>query len=135
MLRTVGEPYTQRAGHLLHLRTDIDGEMTGAEDLAELIQKLHPTAAICGLPRKEALRFIQNKENYSRDYYTGFMGELNAPMQGESNLFVNLRCMQLFPKEQKAWIYVGGGITASSDPEREWQETQAKSETMKRVFS
>ena len=135
MLDKVGKPYTQRAGHLLHLRTDIDGKMTGNQDLAELIQRLHPTAAICGLPRKEALRFIQNKEGYSRDYYTGFMGELNAPEQGVSNLFVNLRCMQLFPDQQKAWIYVGGGITASSDPEREWQETQAKSETMKKVFS
>jgi isochorismate synthase len=43
--------------------------------------------------------------------------------------------MQLFPDAKKAWAYVGGGITASSQPEKEWEETRAKSETMKRVFS
>ncbi len=131
----VGEPLTQRAGHLLHLRTDIRGKVTGNEGLPELIRRLHPTAAICGLPRSAALEFINRREGYDREYYTGFLGELNSPEPGRSDLFVNLRCMRLFPEERKAWIFVGGGITSSSDPEKEWEETQAKSEILKRVFS
>ena len=135
MLESVGEPFTQRAGHLLHLRTDMRGTLQGDNELSDLIRRLHPTAAICGLPRKQALEFIRLNEGYSRQYYTGFLGEVHFPALGSAHLFVNLRCMQLFPDEKKAWVYVGGGITASSEPDREWEETRAKSETMKRVFS
>ena len=135
LLESIGEPYTERAGHLLHLRTDLRGSLKEDHELSDLIRRLHPTAAICGLPRKEALEFIQLNEGYSREYYTGFLGEVNFPVSGSAHLFVNLRCMRMFPEEKKAWIYVGGGITASSEPEKEWEETLAKSETMKRVFS
>ncbi len=135
MLEHVGKPINQRAGNLLHLRTDIHGHLHEDKMLSDLIKRLHPTAAICGLPRKEALAFIHSNEGYSREFYTGFLGEIHHPVSGSAHLFVNLRCMQLFPKEKKVRIYVGGGITSSSDPEREWEETRAKSETMKRVFS
>lgn len=135
MLESVGEPFSQRAGHLLHLRTDLRGRLPGDNGLSDLIRRLHPTAAVCGLPRKQALEFIRLNEGYSREFYTGFLGEVHYPARGSAHLFVNLRCMRLFPKEKKAWVYVGGGITASSEPERELEETRAKSETMKRVFS
>jgi len=135
MLDSVGEPFTERAGHLLHLRTDIRGSLHDDNLLSDLIRRLHPTAAICGLPRDRALEFIQRNEGYKREYYSGFLGEVHYPVSGSAHLFVNLRCMQLFHDAKQAWIYVGGGITASSRPEKEWEETQAKSETMKRVFS
>ena len=135
MLEHVGEPFTEQAGHLLHLRTDIRGKLQGESQISDLIGRLHPTAAICGLPREKALEFIRSNEGYSREYYTGFLGEVNYPAEESAHLFVNLRCMQLFPNENKVRIYVGGGITASSEAEKEWEETCAKSETMKRVFS
>ena len=135
MLDHVGEPFTQQAGHLLHLRTNIRGRLQEDNLLSDLISRLHPTAAICGLPREQALEFIQRNEGYSREYYSGFLGEVHYPVSGSAHLFVNLRCMQLFPDAKQAWVYVGGGITASSQPEKEWEETRAKSETMKRVFS
>jgi len=135
MLEGVEGPYTQRAGHLLHLRSDLHGNLYGNETVSDLVKRLHPTAAVCGLPRDRALDFIELNEGYSRDFYTGFLGEMDFPSSGSAHLFVNLRCMQLFPEEKKALIYVGGGITSSSAPEKEWEETRAKSETMKRVFS
>ena len=135
MLDHVGEPFTQQAGHLLHLRTNIRGRLQEDNLLSDLISRLHPTAAICGLPREQALEFIQRNEGYSREYYSGFLGEVHYPVLGSAHLFVNLRCMRLFPDAKQAWVYVGGGITASSQPEKEWEETRAKSETMKRVFS
>jgi len=135
MLDHVGEPFTQQAGHLLHLRTDIRGRLQEDNLLSDLISRLHPTAAICGLPREQALEFIQRNEGYSREYYSGFLGEVHYPVSGSAHLFVNLRCMRLFPDAKQARVYVGGGITASSLPEKEWEETRAKSETLKRVFS
>lgn len=133
-LTNVGRAYTTKAGNLLHLQTDIEGNNDKDTNLAKIIRKLHPTAAVCGFPRRSAYDFILEKEGYSRGYYAGFLGELRAPKQTDFHLFVNLRCMRLFPDEHKVWIYVGGGITDSSSPEAEWEETVAKSKTMKSVL-
>ncbi len=134
-LEGVGKPYSQRAGHLVHLRTDIEGRLRPGTLPYEIIGKLHPTAAICGMPRKEAREFIDRNEGYSREYYTGYLGELMVTGKKHTNLFVNLRCMKLDPKENEVWIYVGGGITEASQAEREWEETVSKSQVMKAVFS
>ena len=91
---------------------------------------VHPTPAVCGLPKNEAKVFILENEGYDREFYTGFFGELN--LKGSSNLFVNLRCMQVL-KNQLA-LYIGGGITIDSIPEKEWEETIAKSEVMLKVL-
>ena len=141
------ETYTRKAGNLLHLCTDIQGSLNRDTGLKELIEKLHPTAAVCGLPRNEVRNFIEKEEGYSRSYYTGFLGELNlAAAEGDdskgahssvfqSSLFVNLRCMQLqMEPEPKAVIYVGGGVTIDSDPLSEWKETVDKSFIMKSVI-
>ena len=137
---------TVRAGNLLHLRTKISG-VVSKNNLKQIVKALHPTPAVCGMPKADAWDFITNNENYDREYYTGFLGELNlksekqrsARQKNQENqayraivssttLYVNLRCMQL--KNDRAYLYVGGGITKDSDPEREWEETVAKSETM-----
>ncbi len=127
--------YTHRAGTLLHLRTDISGVLNvDNSKIKDIIKVLHPTPAVCGLPKLEAKSFILSKEGYSRKFYTGFLGELNlgGEEKSESNIFVNLRCMEL--KEAIATLYIGGGITKDSDPEKEWEETVKKTETMKRVL-
>ena len=137
---------TVRAGDLLHLRTKITAELN-KENLEAVVKALHPTPAVCGMPKKKAQEFILANENYDREFYTGFLGELNLKTEKQrsnrrsnqenqayrsitntTTLYVNLRCMQL--KDDKAYIYVGGGITKDSDPEREWEETVAKSRTM-----
>ncbi len=127
--------YTHRAGTLLHLRTDIKGDLDeNAAGFENVIKILHPTPAVCGLPKKDAKAFIMRHEGYDRKFYTGFLGELNMNKRGktESNLFVNLRCMEL--KKNKAILFVGGGITKDSVPEKEWEETVRKTETMKKVL-
>ena len=122
----VSKPYTVKAGNLLHLRTDISGKLTEQLTLKEIINLLHPTPAVCGVPKQEAKDFILQNEKYSRQFYTGFLGELN--LNKTSNLYVNLRCMQVLNDQIE--IYVGGGITKDSNPESEWKETVAKSKVM-----
>lgn len=124
---------TVKAGSLLHLQTTIAAELdiSKKNSLRSLINVLHPTPAVCGLPKKTAKQFILDNENYNRSYYTGYLGELNmcsGKSSTASNLFVNLRCMEI--KDKKAEIYVGGGITKESDPEKEWIETVSKSKVM-----
>ena len=144
----VSETYTRKAGNLLHLCNDIKGYLPQENNLKDLIEKLHPTAAVCGLPRKEVLEFIIKEEGYDRSFYTGFLGELNfheddntlldksTAETSQSNLFVNLRCMELIENQQSAAvIYVGGGVTLESDPLSEWHETVQKSLIMKSVIN
>ncbi len=129
------EAYTDQAGTLLHLRTDITGKMDfDSTGLKKVLTALHPTPAVCGLPKQEAKRFILNNEGYNRKFYTGFLGELNLTTDQKitSDLFVNLRCMEI--ESTSINIYVGGGITKGSDPEKEWEETVRKTETMKKVL-
>ncbi|MBU3012999.1 chorismate-binding protein [Polaribacter vadi] len=121
---------TVKAGNLLHLRTRVEGKLSEKSDLKSLIRALHPTPAVCGLPRNLAKDFILENENYDRSFYTGFLGELN--LDKKSSLFVNLRCMAI--KNKTASIYIGGGITKDSKAKNEWQETVSKSKTMKRVL-
>jgi len=124
----VDEAESVKAGKLWHLRSEVRGVMFPNLKVGEVIRALHPTPAVCGIPTDEAQKFIQLNENYKRTFYTGFLGELNLRSQGELSLYVNLRCMEL--EEDKAFIFVGGGITEASDPESEWLETQNKSKTM-----
>lgn len=123
-------PYTVKAGSLLHLRTDISAKLKTPNLLGNLINSLHPTPAICGIPKNVATEFILKNENYNRAFYSGYLGELN--INNSTNLFVNLRCMQI--DKNTATLYIGGGITNKSNAEKEWEETVAKAEIMKRVL-
>ncbi len=136
----------------MHLKTHISGRINSDESrIKKIIETLHPTPAVCGMPKEIAQKFILENEHYKREFYTGFLGELNvkkavsrnsnrrnvennayASIKRVSNLFVNLRCMQI--QNQEAIIYIGGGITNDSNPNAEWEETVAKSVTMKKVL-
>jgi isochorismate synthase len=126
----ISEPVTAVAGPVEHIRSEISGQLRQSFTVTDILEKLHPTPAVCGMPKECALKFIQENEGYDRGYYTGFLGEISAE---ECSLFVNLRSMQM--QEDKARIYVGCGITADSDPKLEFLETVNKSLTMKRVLN
>lgn len=128
----IGKVNTIRAGKLWHLMCELTADIEAKEDLKEVLEALHPTPAVGGMPKETTKKFILHEENYDRKFYTGFIGELNIPNSSkdikQSSLFVNLRCMQLLKDSFK--IYVGGGIVHGSNPESEWQETVNKSQTM-----
>ena len=126
---SISDTHTIKAGSLLHLKADIKGEIEEFE-LKKLLNTLHPTPAVCGLPRASAKSFILSNENYDRTFYTGFLGEIN--INSETELFVNLRCVEI--DGALANIYVGGGITQDSVPEKEWLETCHKTNTIKSVL-
>lgn len=133
---SISKTETVKAGNLLHLKTKITGSLQNGCNLKSVIRALHPTPAVCGFPRDKAKSFILKNENYQRTFYTGFLGEINFDLKQEpekkSHLFVNLRCMEI--KNNKATVFVGGGITKASNAAKEWLETVAKSKTMKNVL-
>ena len=126
-------PHTVIAGDMAHLETTIRIARTGhPEDIARLLQALHPTPAICGYPQQAALEILRETELYDRQYYTGYLGPWNT--RYPSRLYINIRSMQFLPGIRRALLYAGGGLTAASVPEREWEETRLKLNTLLSVL-
>jgi isochorismate synthase len=137
----VSEPYSMKAGSIWHIKTDISGRLNSTRNLKEVIGLLHPTPAVCGLPKLGSKQFILDNENYDRTFYTGYLGEMNSSFSSDtssSDLFVNLRCMEIEMGSKievtKANLYMGCGITKDSIPEKEWEESVNKAMTMKRAL-
>lgn len=127
-------PKTVQAGNLLHLQTKFNVTLPQEkywETVNHILLDLHPTPAVCGFPKKEALDFILDHETHDREFYAGFLGPVN--LHGQSQLYVNLRCMQL--KMDTAILYAGAGIMNDSEPEKEWLETELKLNTLRNYLS
>ena len=121
-------PLNLRTGNLLHLCTHF--KMPALKvPLQLLINALHPTPAVAGVPKEKAIEFIKSEEGYNRLFYTGFLGIITKE---KKHLFVNLRCGQW--KQGKLTLFVGAGITKGSIPENEWIETQRKATTLFRIL-
>ncbi|UBD18214.1 isochorismate synthase [Bacteroides salyersiae] len=123
-------PYPAFAGALSHLKTDFHFSLPDNDSLGDLLKLLHPTPAVCGLPKEKAYQFILDHEDHERRYYSGFIGMLNP--DGKTDLYVNLRCMNI--TSEVLTLYAGGGLLASSELEDEWQETEKKMRTMKNLI-
>ncbi|WP_229321144.1 chorismate-binding protein [Larkinella knui] len=126
-------PKTVIAGNLMHLRSDysVDTQAVNFPQLGTvMLRLLHPTSAVCGMPREAAQEFILTNETHQRELYSGFLGPVNIyRTEGpETHLFVNLRCMKL--EGQEGTLYAGAGLTEDSSPAKEWRETELKCDTM-----
>lgn len=118
------ETYTHLSGNIKHLRTDLTA-VVEEHQVENLISDLHPTPAVCGIPKNFCLQKIKEIEGYQRGFYTGY---LRIDTEEELHYFVNLRCAKLYQKEIVA--FAGGGITPHSIPEKEWRETELKSQAI-----
>ena len=126
-------PKTVQAGNLIHLKTEfsVDMEKVSYPLLGTaMLDLLHPTSAICGMPMKAAAQFLKDREGFDRSYFSGYLGPSN--IENKTSLFVNLRCMQIL--KNKAILYAGAGVTEDSDPESEWNETEMKFQTLLNVI-
>jgi len=124
-------PETMESGKVAHLKTSFFFPAEKISNcLGSFIADLHPTPAVCGLPKDLAADFILKNEVFDRKYYTGYLGPWRLNQQVA--LFVNLRSMEVSPTE--FILYAGGGITSHSDPEKEWEETNQKAKTLLSVI-
>ncbi len=122
----VSDPHVTTAANLFHLRTDFYFSMRDEKLLGKMIDELHPTPAVCGIPKEAARSFILSNEHSKRHYYSGFCGPLNY--SGTTHLYVSLRCMQI--ERSRCRLYAGGGLLPDSDEAHEWLETEYKLNTM-----
>ncbi|MTI22791.1 isochorismate synthase [Fulvivirga sp. RKSG066] len=126
-------PKTVVAGNLLHLKTafTVDMQATNFPQLGSvMLDLLHPTSAICGMPLDSSYQFLKQHENYDRKFFAGYLGPVNDD-EGTS-IFVNLRCMEI--DESTGRLYAGAGVTEDSNPHKEWLETEMKMNTLLNII-
>ncbi|MCT3925133.1 chorismate-binding protein [Elizabethkingia anophelis] len=116
--------YDHISGNIKHLRNDFKA-VINRHNISDLIKELHPTPAVCGVPKEQCSEIIKNNEKYNRAFYAGY---IQTEQDNEITCFVNLRCAQLF--RNGILLYAGGGITALSKPEKEWKETEMKADAV-----
>lgn len=112
------------AGPVKHLVHYFDFDVTSGKQW-NLIQNIHPTPAVSGFPRTEALKCIADFEPHNRSFYAGIIGMKSG---NKTHLFVNLRSAQIL--KNQLYLYLGGGLTQQSNPESEWEETENKAKTL-----
>lgn len=118
------ETYNHISGNIKHIRTDFTAKIEDNR-LEELIEELHPTPAVCGIPKDFCKEKIIEIEQYNREFYAGY---IKIETDEEIYYFVNLRCAKIYKNQVIA--FAGGGITALSSPEKEWRETELKSQAI-----
>ena len=125
-VRASGTPTLRRMANVQHLHTPIEARTEEQRHVLELVERLHPTAATAGLPKDAALCLIREQEPFSRGWYAGPIGWIDA--EGGGEFAVALRSGLL--REDVATLYAGCGIVQGSQPEREWAESEIKLEAM-----
>jgi len=125
-LRSAPEPSVRELPNLLHMQTPIEGRLREPTHILALVQALHPTPAVGGVPTNEAIRWIVEHEAQARGWYSAPVGWVDAAGDGE--FVVALRSGLL--RDGKAWVYAGAGIMADSDPDAEYAETELKMQAL-----
>lgn len=116
-------PFTLKLPNLWHLATDVAGTLSDGSTSLDLIDALHPTAAVAGAPTIDAVALIHELEPFDRGRYAGPVGWVGA--DGDGEWAIALRCAQV-DENGDLTAFAGCGIVADSDPERELAETTMK---------
>jgi len=127
-------PFVLHLANVMHLATDVTCALIESKknvDAFTILEKLHPSAAVCGTPTDLAAKVIKNIEGMSRGRYAGPVGWLDA--RGDGELGIALRCGQI--KDNEIQIYAGCGIVAGSKPEKELTESNAKFAPMRSALN
>jgi menaquinone-specific isochorismate synthase len=127
-------PFVLHLANVMHLATDVTGALIEGKqnvDAFTILEKLHPSAAVCGTPTEVAAKLILEIEGMSRGRYAGPVGWLDA--RGDGELGIALRCGQITNNEIR--IFAGCGIVSGSSPEKELSESNAKFAPMRSALS
>ena len=107
---------------MLHMRTAIEGHLKATTSVVALVEALHPTPAVGGVPRAFAMDFIARNEANGRGWYSAPFGWVDA--EGDGDFIVALRSGLV--RGPNAWAWAGGGIVAGSEAASEYAESALK---------
>ncbi len=124
------QPSIRKLKNIQHLSTKISAELKEDISLMNVLKELHPTPAVCGYPKEQALNLIKKIENQKRGLYSGIIGWFNHNNEGE--FAVSIR--SAVTKGNKLSAYAGGGIVEGSEPDSEFEETEMKFKPILSLF-
>jgi len=125
------EPHVLTLARLQHLETEIRARLREGTSALTVLEALHPTPAVCGLPRDAALEFLDEVEPFERGWYAGPVGWFD--LDGNGVFVPALRCAVV---QDLRWrLFAGAGIVEGSDSGLEWDETSIKFEPMLRALA
>jgi isochorismate synthase len=116
------KPSLRRMATVQHLSTEITGVLVEGVSTFDVLASIHPTPAVGGTPRAEALAFIDKAEGIDRGWYAGGVGWLDPA--GSAHVALALRCALISGTTSR--LYAGNGIVGESDPAAELVETRLK---------
>ncbi|ELZ62157.1 MULTISPECIES: isochorismate synthase [Halorubrum] len=119
---SAGERRVRRLATVQHLHTPITAELDADRHVLDLVEALHPTPAVGGLPPDRALETIRETEPFDRGWYAAPVGWIDAA--GNGAFAVAIR--SAVASRRRATLFAGVGIVSDSDPDREWDEVQLK---------
>ena len=125
------EPHVLTLARLQHLETEIRARLPEGTSALTVLHALHPTPAVCGLPRDAAFEFLQEAEPFERGWYAGPVGWFD--LDGNGVFVPALRCAVV--RDLRWRLFAGAGIVEGSDPGLEWDETSIKFEPMLRALA
>ncbi|MDD6911746.1 isochorismate synthase [Actinobacillus minor] len=126
----IGKAEIKRLHNVQHLRRKIQAVLKPTISDSECLIRIHPTAAVAGLPRAKAKQFIAENEPFTRGWYAGTLGIWG---EDEAEFCVALRSAQI--KQNQVTLYAGAGIVQDSEPLSEWQEIERKSQALAKLLS
>ena len=133
LCRTVeaeAEPHVLTLARIQHLETRIRAVLRPGPSVLDLLAALHPTPAVCGLPRDAALDLLSRHEPFERGWYAGPMGWFDTRGDG-----VFVPALRTAVARSTTWrLFAGAGIVPGSNPDEEWDETGIKFEPVLRAL-
>jgi salicylate biosynthesis isochorismate synthase len=118
------KPEKLLAGPVAHLETKVSGRLSPSSNIMNVIDALHPTPALAGSPVRASLDYLRETEALCRGYYGGPVGWMSV--NGDGACAVAIRSGWFSADRKKVQAYAGAGIVPDSNPQAEWDETEAK---------
>ncbi|MFQ5538659.1 MAG: isochorismate synthase MenF, partial [Gemmatimonadota bacterium] len=121
-IRTDPQPHVLTLARIQHLETEIRASVPVGTGILDVLRLLHPTPAVCGLPRDAALDFLAREEPFRRGWYAGPVGWFDGDGNG-----IFAPALRSAVVQGTAWrLFAGAGIVEGSVPASEWEETRLK---------
>jgi para-aminobenzoate synthetase component I len=117
---------TEDYSHVIHIVSNVRGELREGKTCYDLIRATFPGGTITGVPKVRCMEIIDELEPVRRGVYTGSLGYVG--FSGDMDLNIIIRTFMV--RDGFAYVQVGAGIVADSDPEREYYETLRKAEAL-----
>lgn len=116
--------------HVIHIVSNVRGSLAPGKDAFDLVRAVFPGGTITGVPKVRCMEIIDELEPVARGPYTGSIGYISNT--GDMDLNIIIRTFVI--KDGNAYVQVGAGIVADSDPAREYFETMQKAEALKKAL-